>query len=321
MSHVTTFDPFQQTFTLQNTSGSPFNVSLGDLDGFRLFGSQECIVMGVQIGACAILLIILILLTKPDKRTSAIFVLNSLALMFDIIRCVLESVYWTGPFVSTYAYLGQDFSQVPTGVYAQQVIGTVCTLLLQLCVEISLCIQAYVVCVNIRRTYRRGIIVISVLIALAALSVRFALMIENDIYIVKAEQESGLGLLDDAANITTTICICWFCAIFVGKLGFALRERKKLGMEQFGPMQIIFIVGCQTLLIPGKHQRAWSSMHKLTFHCSDFLRHELLRRCIFGFIRPHNGGTVLTSLIPLGFGFPRWSLSPIETEIFRSPND
>ena len=210
--------------------------------------------MGVQIGACAILLIVLLLLTKPEKRTSVIFVLNSLALVCDIIRCTLESVFWTGPFVSTFAQFGQDFSQVPAGVYAQQVAGTVLTLLMQICVEISLCIQAYVVCVNIRRIHRQVIIAASILIALAAISVRFALMVENDIYIVNTIEENALDLLDDAANITTTICIGWFCVIFVGKLGIALHERKKLGIEQFGPMQIIFIVGCQTLLIPGTYR-------------------------------------------------------------------
>ena len=254
MANVTTFDPFQQNFTLLDATGNPFNVSLSDLDGYRLFGSQECIAMGVQIGACAILLIVLLLLTKPEKRTSVIFVLNSLALVCDIIRCTLESIFWTGPFVSTFAQFGQDFSQVPAGVYAQQVAGTVLTLLMQICVEISLCIQAYVVCVNIRRIHRQVIIAASILIALAAISVRFALMVENDIYIVNTIEENALDLLDDAANITTTICIGWFCAIFVGKLGIALHERKKLGIEQFGPMQIIFIVGCQTLLIPGTYR-------------------------------------------------------------------
>ena len=251
MDNLTSFDPFQQTFTLLDDTGAPFNVSLADLDQWRLFGSQECIAMGVQVGACAILLVVLLLLTKPDKRKSAIFILNSLALVFGIIRSVMECVYWTGPFASTYAFLGNDFSRVPPGVYAQQVVGTVAILLMQVCVEISLCIQTHVVCINLRHTYRRAILAMSILIALAALAVRFALMVENDIYIIKALREEALDKLDNAANITITLCISWFCAIFVGKLGVALRERSKLGLDQFGPMQIIFIMGCQTLLIPG----------------------------------------------------------------------
>ncbi|KAL6715881.1 pheromone alpha factor receptor [Lecanora helva] len=250
MDSATSFDPFQQNFTLQDTNGTPFNVSLADVDAYRLFGTQESIALGVQIGASAILLIVLLLLTKPDKRWSAIFILNTLALALDVIRCVLGSVYWTSPFVSTYAQFGQDFSQVTTGLYAQQVTATVCILLLQICVEISLCIQAYVVFVNSRPIYRQAVIALSALIALAAVAVRFALMVENDIYIVQLKELKALDLLDDATNITTTICICWFCAIFVGKLGVALRERKKIGMDQFGPMQIIFIVGCQSLVIP-----------------------------------------------------------------------
>ena len=253
MENTTSFDPFTQEFTLLDASGVPFNVSLGSVDILRFHGTQECIAMGVQIGACAILLIVLLLLTKPDKRMSAIFILNVLALVCAIIRSVLDSIFWTGPFVSTFAQFGDDFSQVTPGIYASQVTVTVFILLLQLCVEASLCIQAYVVCVNFRRIYRQAILATSVVIGLAAVAVRFALMVENDIYIIQARDVTSLDLLESAVDITTTVCICWFCAIFVGKLGVALHERKKLGMDQFGPMQIIFIVGCQTLLIPGTY--------------------------------------------------------------------
>ena len=321
MTNAISFDPFTQNFILEDGNGIPFNVSLADLDEWKLFANQECIAMGVQIGACAILLIVLLLLTKPDKRKSAVFILNSLALVIGIIRCVLEGVYWTGPFATTYAYFGDDFSRVPTGDYAQQVTGTVCNVLMQICVEVSLCIQAYVVCVNLRHQYRQLILGMSVLIALAALAVRFALMVENDIYIVQTKQETGLDLLDDAANITTTICICWFCAIFVGKLGVALRERAKLGMQQFGPMQIIFIVGCQTLLIPGTYSERRSSLHELMACSSHLLHYELLRGCISGLFRSYIGGTVPATLIPVGVSFTGWPLSPIETKQLQSSDD
>ena len=254
MENTSSFDPFTQTVTLLDTTGTPFNVSLGAVDLLRVHGTQECIAMGVQIGACAILLVVLLLLTKPDKRMSAIFILNVLALVFAIIRSVLDTLFWTGPFTLTYAQFGDDFSRVTTGDYVQSITCLVLNLLLQICVEISLCIQVHVVCVNLRRLYRQTILAISILIGLAALALRFALMVENDIYIVQAKEVSPLDLLEDAVDITTTACISWFCAIFVGKLGVALHERKKLGMKQFGPMQIIFIVGCQTLLIPGTYQ-------------------------------------------------------------------
>ncbi len=55
-----------------------------------------------------------------------------------------------------------------------------------------------------------------------------------------------------AGEITTTISVCVFCAMFVAKLGVAMKERKKLGIKQFGPMRVLFIMGCQTMFIPSK---------------------------------------------------------------------
>ena len=320
MSNMPSFDLFQQNVTLVDDTGLAFNTSLGDFDEFKLFGTQESIAMGVQIGACAILLIVLLLLTKPEKRLSAIFVLNSLALVFDIIRCVLETIYWTGPFVSSYAFFAQDYSRVPTSAYAQQVTGTLCTLLLQICVEISLCIQAHVVCVNLRQMHRQAILMVSILIALAALSIRFALMVKNDISIVETEPLDNLDMLDNAANITTTICIGWFCAIFIGKLGLALRERQKLGMMQFGPMQVIFIVGCQTLLVPRKYPQLSLTVYRLTIPSSHLLHHELLRGRIPGFYGPHHGGIISASLFSLGVGNSRRSFSSLQAEQFWRPD-
>lgn len=242
---------FQQSFTLLAADGTPFNVTITDVDQFVLYNIQICINYGVQVGASAVLLMVLLLLTKPDKRLSAIFMLNTLSLILNIIRNVLLTVFFTGPFSETFAYFAQDYSQVHSGDYATSVTATIFTLLVLVCVEISLCLQAHVICVTLRQRYRRSISGFSVLIASTAVAFRIALMVDNDIAILNVESSDRLAWLASASNIATTVSICWFCAVFVIKLGFALNERRKLGLGQFGPMQIIFIMGCQTLVIPG----------------------------------------------------------------------
>ena len=250
------FDPYSQSFTLQATDGTPFNVSIPDLDYFVYYNNQICINYGAQTGASIVLLIVLLLLTKPDRRASPIFVINVSSLALNIIRTVLLCLYFTGPFTETYAVFSGDFSRVHTGDYATSVTAAVFTLLVLLCVETSLCLQTRVVCVTLRRLYRRIIFAASVVIALMAIAFRLALCIENSIYIVQAKVDGPLHQLASATTITQTISICWFSAVFVTKLAFALNARRKIGLVQFGPMQIIFIMGCQTLVIPGKQDRS-----------------------------------------------------------------
>lgn len=252
MAAATPFDPYSQSFTLQASDGTSFNVSIPDLDYFVFYNNQICINYGAQTGASIVLLIVLLLLTKPDRRGSPIFIVNASSLALNIIRNVLQCLYFTGPFTETYAYFSGDYSRVHTGDYAQSVTGTVITVLVLVCVEISLCLQTRVVCVTLRQLYRRSIFAASIIIALLAIAFRLALCVENSMDIVQAKVEGPLDQLASATNITETISICWFSAVFVAKLAFALNERRKLGLVQFGPMQIIFIMGCQTLIVPGQ---------------------------------------------------------------------
>ncbi|KAL9127011.1 MAG: hypothetical protein Q9217_004026 [Psora testacea] len=250
MTANSTTDPFEQSFTLVSPGDGPFNVSLSDLNDFNLYNIEICINYGAQIGASIAVLLVLLLLTRPDRRLSAILIVNTLSLIFNIIRNVLQCVRFTGPWTNTYAFFADDFSRVHTKDYAIPITTTVFTLLMQICVEASLCMQVRVVCVTLRELYRRVIFAISGVVALLAIGFRFAYMVENDKYIVALVPTANLYWLGSATNITTSISIFWFCGVFVTKLGFALYQRKKLGIGQFGPMQILFIMGCQTLIIP-----------------------------------------------------------------------
>ena len=254
MANSTLNDPFTQSLTLRMADGIPIEIQLEDLDSFILYSIEICINFAAQLGAALVLLVVLLLLTKPDKRRAPVFITNTLSLTLDFIRNILQCLYFTGPFNEVYAYFAQDYSRVPRSDYAKSVTATVLTFLLLVCVQISLIFQVRVVCVTLRKVYRRTILAVSILVALIAVAFRFALCVENSIYIVTLNYMSGLSRLQSAANITTTVSICWFCAVFVIKLGIALQQRRKLGLGQFGPMQIIFIMGCQTLIVPGKEE-------------------------------------------------------------------
>ncbi|KAL8790039.1 MAG: hypothetical protein Q9195_006541 [Heterodermia aff. obscurata] len=243
-------DPFTQTITLHLADGTPLDLPLSELDEFMLYNVQICINFASQIGASFILLVVLLLLTKPDKRRAPIFVTNVLSLALNVIRNILQCLYFTGPFNKIYAYYGQDYSHVAGKDYGISVTASVLTVLLLACVESSLLLQIRVVCCTLPSRYRLATYGVSILTALLAIAFRFALCVENSKFIVTLTYETSLELLDNAANITTSISICWFCAAFVTKLGFALHQRRKLGLDQFRPMQIIFIMACQTLVIP-----------------------------------------------------------------------
>ncbi|KAI4137614.1 MAG: hypothetical protein L6R39_007190 [Caloplaca ligustica] len=250
MADSTSFDPFSQSFTLVAGDGTAINVTIPELDAFVLYSIQISINYAAQLGASLLFLIVLLLLTKPDKRKSAVFSINSVALVLNVLRTLLQCLYFTGPFSEPYAYFTLDYSRVSRSDYANQVAITVLTLLLLVCVEASLFLQVRVVCITLLEIYKRMIYVLSTCVAGLAIAFRLALCVENSRYILSLQSEFTLQWLASATNITTSISICWFCLVFVVKLGFALNQRKKLNVGSHGPMQIIFIMGCQTLIIP-----------------------------------------------------------------------
>lgn len=247
-------DPFHQSFTLLLADGTPFNVSTTDLEAFNLYNVRISINYGSQIGASLLLLLVMVLLTQPEKRRSPIFILNVLSLTFNFIRSLLQSLYFTSGFSVPYAYFSGDFSRVPSSDYATSVAAGIFTLLLLITIEISLVLQVSVVCATMKAVFRQAVIAGSALVAMVAIGFRAALVGINSRSIVRAESFIPWKWLASATNITTTISICLFCALFVVKLGVAMRERKKLRLRQFGPMRILFIMGCQTMFIPGKSQ-------------------------------------------------------------------
>ncbi|KAL1999686.1 hypothetical protein VTN02DRAFT_4160 [Thermoascus thermophilus] len=244
------FDPYTQNITLHRADGTPFQVTVDEVDFFVQYGIKICINYGSQIGASIILLMVLLMLSKPEKRCSPVFFLNCSALVFNITRLICMATFFTTEFCKAYPFLSNDFSSVPLGAYVNSILGVVLTFLLLICIEISFILQTQVICSTLRNTYQRIIFWASMLMALVPIGFRCAFVVQNSILIMAAEGLASYTWLQSATNIAITISICFFSAIFVIKLGYAIRQRRKLGLRKFGPMQVIFIMGCQTMIVP-----------------------------------------------------------------------
>ncbi|KAF7715329.1 Uncharacterized protein PECH_007259 [Penicillium ucsense] len=244
------FNPLTQQFNLSYPDGSPLTITVPDVDTFIQYNIRICINYGTQFGASIVLLVILLLLTRREKRASLVFLFNSAALLFNIVRLLLQLVHFTTGFEQFYPYFSLDYASVPSSAYAISITGSVFESLVVACIEASLVIQVHVVCATVRRQYRWPLLALSCTVAVLTIAFRLAWMVENCIAIIQVSYMNTIWWLESACNIVITISVCFFCAVFVTKLGFALRQRRRLGVRDFGPMKIIFVCGCQTLTIP-----------------------------------------------------------------------
>ncbi|KAF2865158.1 fungal pheromone mating factor STE2 GPCR-domain-containing protein [Massariosphaeria phaeospora] len=244
------FNPYNQKFEWRLPDGSPVDVYMEDLDFARTYGVKLGIVYASQIGASVILLLVLLLLTKREKMRSSIFVMNALCLVINIIRSVLQCLWLTGAYFHPYAFLTQDFGTITGWDMSESIATNTMNLLLVICIMISLSLQVWVVCITTPRLQRVAILGATTAVALVAVGYRFAITVISNRKIVGSQDMTKFVGLTAGMYITQAVAIWIYCSVFTCKLGFALIQRRKLGMSQFGPMQIIFIMGCQTMLIP-----------------------------------------------------------------------
>ena len=244
------FDPYNQNVTMKYRDGSILEVPVSQLNIFVQYNVRVCINYGCQFGASLTLLVILLLLTHADKRSSVVFILNGLALFFNSMRLLFQVIHFETDFEKVYEYFSGDYSSVPTSAYIISIASTVFTTIVIVCIEISLVLQLHVVCSTLRRRYRRPLLIFSILVALIPITFRFLFMVINCKLIISLDYMGALWWVESATNISITVSICFFCVVFVIKLGFAIHQRRQLGVREFGPMKVIFVMGCQTMIAP-----------------------------------------------------------------------
>ncbi|KAI6801960.1 hypothetical protein KC332_g3627 [Hortaea werneckii] len=254
-----TFNPYNQTFAIVAPDGvTTLPASMASLLDMVYIAVQQGVIFGIQIGATALLLIILLLMTKQDKRRSAVFALNLLALLFCFTRSVLIASNLHGIFYNFYNWQlhyypdGKDLRTSQNVSAASDVFN----ILITAATYGSLILQIWIVCCNVSRRLKIIVLGASGIIGLIALGVRVFLVVFNIRYSILGiksitlEENAYITYLARVNNIVNTVAIAIFSAIFLAKLAIAIHMRRKLNMKQFGPMQIIFVMGCQTLFLP-----------------------------------------------------------------------
>jgi pheromone alpha factor receptor len=243
---------YDQYFAIIDRHGQQSQFPLWYVDTLIKDAVVHGIIPGVQFGASLILFLVLVLLSKHDKRRSPVFIFNTAALFFNIIYALLQCCIVSSSWWDIYPIMVGDYGVVTPAAQRLTVAVSVFVTLVALCIEASLVLQIHVVSVTMRTWQRLSILAFSSFVAAVAIGLRIAQSVVSVMCNNRADEFcSSTTWLAKAKDISLTLSTCFFSAIFCAKLGWSLRERRKLGMKQFGSMQIIFIGGFQTMFIPG----------------------------------------------------------------------
>jgi len=248
-----TFDPYNQTITFLLADGrTPYSISMHDIDHDTFYLESLTINYGSQLGACFVMFFVMIILTKPGKRTSPMFILNILSLALGFFRMLFLCFYFTSSWLKFYPSNTGDVNAISSRAKAISVLGTIPPVLMQMTVSGALYLQAQTVTNAMSNLWRYGIMGLSLLVVLTAIGIRFAECVTNSMAITTNNTYWSHEWLEQATLISETVVIWFFCVIFTSKLITTLIIRKKNGWKQWSALRVLAAMGCCTMIIPCK---------------------------------------------------------------------
>ncbi|KAK9478655.1 fungal pheromone mating factor STE2 GPCR-domain-containing protein [Lipomyces japonicus] len=245
----TSFTPLTQPLSVVLSDGSRYNISATDVDQWLRTTATGCVLMGVQIGSCIMVALVLALLTKPSKRRTPVFMFNQACLFVLTLQAGMWINYALGPFVTFGAMFSNYYDQVPFQAYVRSSVTTVLNLVVIAGIELSLVFQVRIV-FDTHRRLQRNVTVLCAALALTVMVFWTVTIVQHVKYTMGSLDYPQTTWVATTAKVLYAVSISTFSGIFCFKLWLAIRQRRAIGLREFGPLQVIFIMATQTMVVP-----------------------------------------------------------------------
>ncbi|QSL65913.1 hypothetical protein MERGE_003050 [Pneumocystis wakefieldiae] len=210
------FSPVNQTVLLKNSNGETIPFLLSDFDYFSLSRAQTSMIFSAQCSMSLLLALVLILTSKKEKRKTLLFFLN----IGGLITCTI--------------------SRRVSIVVAKRLLYINCHIIVVYATD---------------KRFQIPLTTFFSMIIIAVLTFWILAAVQNSMAVLSQTHFGHSGLWGSpwpytAARISFAFSIFIGCIVFIYKLLVTIYRRHKMGVKEFGPLQIIFIMSCQTLIIP-----------------------------------------------------------------------
>jgi len=238
-----------QNFNVTGLGGTPVTLNLGQIRTYIYYEVSSAIVYGFSVGFCAMVIIVLLLLTDSKKLRRPIYILNMVSLVLSTFRSIIACIIICSKPSDGIApnFLGA-LAEYPTAEWAPLIMGYVLQPFIYASIVLSLILQVWVVFAVEPKTqiFVTGVLVLSGL-ALVVLEFYFAVVQIID-EVTKIPSINPTLYLIIRIYFVTWVGVS--CLIFLYKLAVTIYRRRKMGIKKFGPLQIIFIMFSQCLVVP-----------------------------------------------------------------------
>jgi pheromone alpha factor receptor len=236
-----------QSFNVTGLDGTPTTISFPEINAYIYLTTAETAVAAFAVGFVSMLFIVLFLITPAAKIRKPIFALNLLSMFLVVIREICLVYVSCGPYQGVgQIFLGAD-AQYPRRVWSADILSVILAVAIYATIMISLILQVRVVFSTEPRT-QTILTIIGAIGVIVQTGFNMTWLVVNIRNILREPTVFPLWVYT-VLRIFFTSFVGVACLIFLYKLGFTIYRRRKMDMA-IGPLEIIFIMFCQCLVVP-----------------------------------------------------------------------
>ncbi|KHN95175.1 pheromone receptor [Metarhizium album ARSEF 1941] len=249
----TAFNPLLQPVSFLSASQRPVTVPIPSIDAFNDETVSVAINYAFQLGACATLLVVVLLMTPPSKLRRASSALHVAGLVACIVRTGFLVAFFLSPLNHFYQFWAGDYSSVPRRFLYNSVAGTVFSLLLFVLLQAALMHQAWTMVSLWPAAVRSCLAVASAAVSLTAVGWRLAFAVVQTRSALDLVPARDRAWVVHAALILNALSICWYCALFNVKLVLHLAANRGIlrsSPRSLSPMEVLVVTNGVLMVIP-----------------------------------------------------------------------
>ena len=246
--------PLTNPIVVETIKGTAY-IPLHYLDDLQYEKMLLASLFSVRIATSFVVIIWYFVAVNKAKRSKFLYIVNQVSLLIVFIQSILSLIYVFSNFSKMSTILTGDYTGITKRDINVSCVASVFQFLFIACIELALFIQATVVFQKSVRWLKFSVSLIQGSVALTTTALYMAIIVQS-IYatlnpyagnLIKGRFGYLLASLGKIFfSISVTSCMC----IFVGKLVFAIHQRRTLGIKQFDGLQILVIMSTQSMIIP-----------------------------------------------------------------------
>ena len=242
----------EQAFHIQGPHNASVTVSVPYIDKVYSTAMATSINYASQIGACFVMLLVMLTMTSKSRFSRASTVINIVALVIGTVRCTLLSYFFTSSYLEFYRISSGDYSTINTGDTRASNAATFFVLPQLVLIEAALFIQAYSMIKLWPPLWKHVTLAISVLIVLFTSAFKTAsvvLRIERTLSLSVGIASKWVYEADLAFTATT---IFWFCFVFIVRIVLHMWEYRSVlpPMNAVSAMEVLVMTNGVLMLVP-----------------------------------------------------------------------